>query len=81
MAIAFPVDAFASIAVLSPPPAALAVTIPETASIPVALIVTPDPTFVQNAVIIPETASIPEGLIVTAEPTFVQNAVTIPASI
>ena len=84
MAIALPVDALALTAVITLVPSATklpALTATPTASIPVGLIVTPEPTLAQNAVTIPPTASIPEGLIVTAEPTFVQNAVTIPASI
>ena len=48
IAIALPVDAFASIVVLSPPPAALAVTIPETTSTPAVLIVTPEPTVIES---------------------------------
>ena len=91
MAIAFPVDALALISVANPPAAPDAETVPvatklpaltatPTASIPVGLIVTPEPTLAQNAVTIPPTASIPEGLIVTAEPTLAQYAVTIPAA-
>ena len=64
MAIAFPVDALALISVANPPAAPDAETvpldiiepkvpIPEIASIPEGLIVTAEPTLVQNAVTIP----------------------------